>query len=356
MKRTFSIVLALVMLLCAFTACGTVPAADAPDSNAEAGDSDGAVLTLRTCTQNPETSITTIITRYFADRVSELSEGTMEIEVYINAEFGSEQSVMEQVMTGTLEMAPISTSVLANVVPECGIYTLPFMFPSMETYAAVTGDAGFQERVYGAIQEQTGCVTLGGMQCIGRGVSTVSKPVVTVDDLKGLKIRTIGSSVVNDAFEAMGATVTTVAWKEVYTALQQGLIDGDDSTVNSNLNMKFIEYNKYFTELNEIFQDLLIIVNGDVWSRLTAEQQAVLTQAGKDAFDWGMAYTAQYRQEGFDQCAEEYPEFQIIKREDISEEDYATFYDAAVTVWPEYRDVIGGELVDYTAELVEQYS
>ena len=196
----------------------------------------------------------------------------------------------------------------------------------------------------------------GGIQATGRGVSNTKHPVKTVDDLKGLKIRTIGSSAINDSFEAMGATTTAVAWKEVYTALQQGLCDGEDSTVNANLSMKFIEYTKYFTELNEIFQDLLVIVNGSVWAGLTPEQQAVLTQASKDAFAYGMEYSAKYRQEGFDQVAAEYPDFQIIKHEDISPEDYATFYDAATTVWPKYTEAIGEEVFNLTKGLVEQYS
>ena len=128
MKKLLSAALALLMALSMLTACGsgdTVP-------EEASGGSEDEVLTLRTCTQSPDTNINTIVTRYFAERVSELSEGKMEIEVYINAELGSEQSVMEQVLTGTLEMAPISTSLLANVVPETGIYSLPFLFPTME--------------------------------------------------------------------------------------------------------------------------------------------------------------------------------------------------------------------------------
>lgn len=361
MKKTLSIALALVMILSLFAGCGKTetPAANTPaetPAEAPAAAPSDDVLVLRTCTQNPDTSITTIVTKYFAKRVSELSEGKMQIDVYINAELGSEQSVMEQVMTGTLDMAPISSSLLANVVPEFGIYNLPFLYPSMEVYAAVTGDPAFQEAVFGAMEGQTGAICLGGIQCIGRGIANSKHPVETVDDLKGLKIRTIGSSAVNDAFEAMGATVTSVAWKEVYTALQQGLCDGDDSTVNSQLNMKFIEYNNYFTEVNEIFQDLPIIVNGGVWAKLTADQQAIMKQAAADTFAYGMDYTAQYRQEGFDQVAAEYPDFEIIKREEISDEDYATFYNAATTVWPEYVEMIGDDVFNLTLELVEKYS
>ena len=355
MKKLLSITLIFVMMSM-LTACGSRGSDNASTANPSGNTAGDEVVTLRTCTQSPATNINTIVTRYFADRVSELSDGKMEIEVYINAELGSEQSVMEQVLTGTLEMAPISTSLLTNVVPEPGIYSLPFLFPTMEAYAGVTGDPAFQEIIFNAIQEQTGAVCLGGITCIGRGVANKSHPIETVDDLKGLKIRTIGSSAINEAFEAMGATVTSVAWKEVYTALQQGLCDGEDSTVNSNLSMKFIEYNNYFTELNEIFQDQLLLVNGNVWAGLNTDQQAVLTQAAQETFEYGMDYTAQYRQEGFDQVAAEYPDFQIIKREDISDEDYATFYNAATSIWPEYVDQIGQELFDLTTSLVEQYS
>lgn len=355
MKKLLGITLIFVMMSM-LTACGSRGSDNASTANPSDNTAGDEVVTLRTCTQSPDTNINTIVTRYFADRVSELSDGKMEIEVYINAELGSEQSVMEQVLTGTLEMAPISTSLLTNVVPETGIYSLPFLFPTMEAYAGVTGDPAFQEIIFNAIQEQTGAVCLGGITCIGRGVANKSHPIETVDDLKGLKIRTIGSSAINEAFEAMGATVTSVAWKEVYTALQQGLCDGEDSTVNSNLSMKFIEYNNYFTELNEIFQDQLLLVNGNVWAGLNTDQQAVLTQAAQETFEYGMDYTAQYRQEGFDQVAAEYPDFQIIKREDISDEDYATFYNAATSIWPEYVDQIGQELFDLTTSLVEQYS
>lgn len=242
MKKIVSLLLAVSMTV-GLAACGGNP--DPAPANSQAvssegpkTDADGTVKTIRLSTNNPDTNSTTKAMQHFADLVGERTEGSLKVEVYPNAQLGTEDNVFQQVMTGTLDMAVVSPGVIGNVAKEAMIFSFPFLIDGYDTYFALTANEDFREKLFGATQEQTGCVPLAFTCGAPRGVGNTKKEIRTTDDLRGMKIRTQGSPIVIDTFTAFGATATSIPFKEVYTGLSQNLIDGEDSTVVAQLDIR----------------------------------------------------------------------------------------------------------------------
>ncbi|MGI5966727.1 MAG: TRAP transporter substrate-binding protein, partial [Anaerotruncus rubiinfantis] len=225
-------------------------------------------------------------------------------------------------------------------------------FNDLDTYIDMCWDEGFRERIFNAVEERTGCKTLGFTIGIGRGVSNTKREIRTVDDMKGLKIRTIGSPIIIDTFNSFGATATNVPWKEVYTALQQGLVDGEDSSVIANLDQKFIESNKFYTQLDTMFQNHLLVVSSELWNKLTPEQQQIFVEAGVKADEYGFECSRTDIKDSYERAAKEYPDFKITS--DLTPEEKQTFVDACRPVWDKYKPEVGEDLFNYTYDLMQK--
>lgn len=365
MKKNISMILAVAMLIGMLAGCSgskpeassaaapapTASAASEAASDAAAPAPEGQIL-VRIATQMAADNNTTIAMNVFGDYVMEKTNNAVKVEVYPNSQLGAEDIVMQQVLTGTLEMSPISSAVLSTVVPEVNIFSFPFLFNDLDTYIDMCWDEGFRERIFNAVEERTGCKTLGFTIGIGRGVSNTKREIRTVDDMKGLKIRTIGSPIIIDTFNSFGATATNVPWKEVYTALQQGLVDGEDSSVIANLDQKFIESNKFYTQLDTMFQNHLLVVSSELWNKLTPEQQQIFVEAGVKADEYGFECSRTDIKDSYERAAKEYPDFKITS--DLTPEEKQTFVDACRPVWDKYKPEVGEDLFNYTYDLMQK--
>lgn len=356
MKKLVSLLLAASMVA-GLTACGGNPS-PAPSQGAVSSENPGGavtptdVKTIRVSTNNPDTNSTTMAMQYFADLVMEKSNGSLKVEVYPNAQLGTEDNVFQQLMTGTLDMAVVSPSAIGNVAKEAMIFSFPFLIDGYDTYFALTANEEFREKLFTAVQDQTGCVALGFTCGAPRGVGNTKKEIRTTDDLKGMKIRTLGSPITIDTFTAFGATATSIPFKEVYTGLSQNLIDGEDSTVVAQLDMKFIEVNNYFTELYTVFQNMLLLCSGFTWETLTPEQQDIILECAMEAQKMANELGLAEVESSHERAAEVRADFKIT--DDLTAEERATFVDAAMPVWEKYKDEVGAEFFEFTYELIQE--
>lgn len=358
MKRFFSLVLALVMVL-SLAACGSTPE-KTPETNTDSPDTVDSQPTttetrvLKVATQNLTTSINYIIYEEFSRNLYEKTDGRYKLEIYPNGQLGTEETCLQQVLTGTLDMLPVSSTTLGNVVPECNIFAFPFMIESFDVYHDFGLDEEFREALFTAIKEQTGCQALGFGYGVGRGCGNTKREIRTASDLKGLKIRTIGNPIINDTYNAFGATATSVPFKEVYTALSQNMIDGEDSTVSSNLDQRFCEVNKYFTILNTTFQNATMLVSPTVWDSIPAEDQEIFIQCGREMDEYGFELCKTHVDNEIARAAEEAPDFQITN--DLTPEEKATFVNIAKPLWDNYKDDCGEEFFNFAYAICEKYN
>lgn len=232
---------------------------------------------------------------YFAENVYEASGGALEIDIVADAQLGAEPSMMEGMQMGTIEMAVITNFTFSSFVPEFSIFDLPYIFTSLEHAHACLDDDEITGALENALYDQYGIKILAWGEGGFRSVINKKRPIYTIADLNGLKIRVPENTTYLDTFKALGANPTAMASTECFTGLQQGTIDGLENPITAMYSYKFYEAASYVSLTEHFYSPLTICVSQDVWESLnTKEQNLLLDAAQKAAEDERMANVAVY--------------------------------------------------------------
>ncbi len=218
-----------------------------------------------------------IAEKYFAEQVALLTNGTVTVENYFNTQLGDAVANVQSVRNGTIGFTVVSASNLNQVVPGMDMFTLPYIFKNEQHFWWFLGQPEAENFVKAL--EDKGIKKLAWMDSGARNFFT-QKPVRTPADLKGQKIRVMASPVAVKSMESMGAAGVPVAWAELYTALQTGVVDGAENNHPSVLAKKFYEVSKYYTLDEHMRIPDLLVVSMKFYNSLNAKQQAALVQAG----------------------------------------------------------------------------
>ena len=280
MKKVFALILTLAMVL-ALCACG--------GSKAPAGSGDGKydTITLTMAVNGTDTQIDTKVANYFKQLVEEETQGSIIIEVYPNDQLagGNATKGIEMIADGSTDLAAYATSVLSVLDERLSIGTVPWMFNNY-TEARETIDATGLA-YYDSILQEQGITAIGSFHNGFRQLTNSKRAVTTPEDLKGLKIRVPGSEVYMNFFKAFGADPVAMNWSEVFTALQQGTIDGQENGVSVTSTSGVLEVQDYVTIWNYSYENDLIVFNSALWDTLSADTQAMLTEKAVEACNWG---------------------------------------------------------------------
>jgi tripartite ATP-independent transporter DctP family solute receptor len=216
-----------------------------------------------------------------ARRVDELSGGKLQIEIFPNEQLGNETEAIEQVQRGALEMTKTSTAALESFIPEMAIFSVPYIFRDEEhSWRVLEGPIGHELLMIG---ESHGVRGLCYYDAGTRNFYTVGTPILSPDNLKGLKIRVMKSKTSMDMVQALGAAPTPIPWGELYTALQQGMVDGAENNLPSFYSNRHFEVCKHFSlDAHTIIPDILL-VSETVWQTLSPQEQEWLQQAADES-------------------------------------------------------------------------
>ncbi|WP_223428912.1 TRAP transporter substrate-binding protein [Tateyamaria pelophila] len=215
-----------------------------------------------------------------AEMVAEGTGGELSIKISPNSQLGGEVDVVEGILLGTIDMAPPSAAVLANWVPEMNVLNMPFAFRDWDHYRSVLNGPIFDE--LSAAAASKGIRLLGFMTSGPRHIMS-SMPVNSMEDLAGLKVRTVQNPVHVATFNAFGANATAIAYPEVYSALQTGVVDGADAANTNYYTQKFYEVAPHWAQVSWLFYTNPIVISERKFQSLTDEQQATLLEAGRKA-------------------------------------------------------------------------
>ncbi len=218
----------------------------------------------------------------FEELVEERTNGAVQVEIFFNGTFGSGLQIVEAVQSGSVQAGESSLSSLATLVPEVQYTGLPFSFDSRDHAFAWT-ETDFAQQIKDKILEKSGCYLLAWLENGIRQLSSGSKPVTCPDDLKGLKIRVMDSPIYIEMFTQMGASPTPMAFSEVYTALQQGTVDGQDNPYATFVSSRFYEVQKYFTNLSHTFDFTGFVMSNDFLQSLNEPTRELIIECGKEA-------------------------------------------------------------------------
>lgn len=233
--------------------------------------------------------------QFFADRVKEKSDGRINIKVYPGGQLfaGKQTSEFPLVRNGAIDFAYASTINWSPQVKELNLPALPFLFAvEPDRYKAIdaieSGKAG--KMMVDAI-ESKGVKILGWGENGFRELTTTKGPIEKPEDLKGMKIRVVGSPIFIETFRELGANPLNINWSEATTGFQQGLVDGQENPTNAiNIPLKIWEFNqKHHSDWHYLIDPLLLGVNPAVWNSFSEEDQKLLLEAAKEAEAYGKA-------------------------------------------------------------------
>ena len=286
----------------------------------------------------------------FAKHVSEKTNGEIEIQVFPLGQLGGERSMTEQVQGGTLQMTAVTAGVLANFVPEMGIIELPFVYPNRDVAYAVLDDKDVMER-FAKYCDAKGFVFIGYTENEFRDMTNSKRPIKSPENLKGLKIRVIEAPLMIDTFKALGANPTPLPFPEIYNALQQKVIDGQDNPLYTSMVMKFTEVNKFATVTNHILTECPTVVGKAFWNSLKPEQQKIFREAAEVQIKVNRDGNAKNRVEMMEKAKAQNIDVHIL-----TDQEREVFKKAVQPVLDKYRSQYGAEWYDFYLKKIDFYS
>ncbi|MEI2297175.1 TRAP transporter substrate-binding protein [Ensifer sp. MJa1] len=220
----------------------------------------------------------------FAELVKDKSGGKIEVKLFPGGTLGGDVQTVSALQGGVIEMTVLNAGILANNVKQFGAVDLPFLFDS-GTEADKVMDGPFGESLTKLLPD-TGLVGLGYWELGFRNLTNNRHPVTKIEDIKGLKIRTIQSPIPIELFNTLGANAVPLPYTELYTALETGTVDGQENPAANILNAKFYEVQKYMTLTRHQYNPQIVLVSKKFWDGLNGEEQAVLQAAATEARDF----------------------------------------------------------------------
>ncbi len=275
---------------------------------------------------------------FFADRVKELTGGKLVINVYPNSQLGNEREYVEFLQTGQIEFGRVATSVLGPFVPQFQAFDLPYLFKSkQDMFRAADGELG--TLLLKLLAEKLNIKGLGffddGSRCLYSSKRAVSVPT----DFKGMKVRTMENQLMIKTFNTLGAAATPLPYGELYSALQQGVVDAGEGPVQSYWAMKHYEVAKYFSYTDTFISPALPMVGLKWYNAQPKEFQQAIDQAAKEMIVKERQMMAEQEKTATDDLKSKGVIFTPVK-------DKADFVKAVDPIHKEYEARLGKAVLD----------
>jgi tripartite ATP-independent transporter DctP family solute receptor len=230
---------------------------------------------------HPEDYPTVLAVRHMGELVSQRTGGRHSIKVFAKSALGIEKDTIEQTKLGAIAMTRVNVAPMNNICPETMVPTMPFLFHSKEQMRKVL-DGAIGDEILKACEAQ-GFVGLAFYDSGARSIYTVKKPVKTLADAKGLKVRVQQSDLWVSLLEAMGANATPMPYGEVYTALKTGLVDAAENNYPSYESSRHFEVAKFYNKTEHSMAPEILLFSKRVWDTLTPADQQIFRQAAKES-------------------------------------------------------------------------
>ncbi|SCX99684.1 TRAP transporter substrate-binding protein [Alkaliphilus peptidifermentans] len=278
MKKILSIGITVSLLVMLLMGCSS-------DTGETAG-SKGAddVVTLRLAHNLNEQHTVHLALAEFGRLIGEKSEGNMKVEIYPNAQLGSEEQVLEQLQVGGIAMTKVSAAALTPYADGYNAFTLPYVFAD-EDHFFTSMESDAVKELYQDTHDK-GFIGLTYYTSGARSFYTVDKPILHPSDLRGVKIRVMGFQSQTDMMQALGGTPVGMPYGDVYTSLQSRVIDGAESNETALTNGKHGEVAKHFSYDEHTMIPDIVVISSKVWDSLTAEQKAILQEAAVESTEY----------------------------------------------------------------------
>ncbi len=283
----------------------------------------------------------------FIDLVQERSGGRIEFHSLFTAgEMGGEREMAEGLQQGTLDMILVATMGMSSFDPNLMIYDFPYLFPDFETaYRVLDGEAG---QMVSDSLEQRGFHVLAYLENDYRGFSNNTKPIHHPSDLKGLKLRVPESPVLVEWMKSIDANPTIMPYNEVYSALQTGVVDGQDNGILLSYTHKVFEVQKFYSLTNHIYCPAPLMISTRVWDQMPDDLKQIMTEAAAEVRDYQRKLNREYHAKYEDEARKAGVEINELTPEELQE-----FVSSAQAVWPKFADTVDKQIYDAMMQAVK---
>ena len=276
--RKMKICVLLMAFVLLFTACSSPSQEPAQTGNPSSEEQKQEVVEIKYATVGPDEHQYTIASTKFKEIIEEKSEGRIKVTLFPNGQLGGEREMAEGVKMGTIEMTTVTTDgALPSWVPDTQVFSIPYIFRDKEhVYKAL--DGALADELNPKFEEQ-GFKHLGFVELGLRHFTNNRKEIKSANDVKDLKIRVQEAPIWFALIKSLKGTATPIAFNELYTALQQGVVDGQENPLATIRSMKFYEVQKYLTLDAHTYAPGSVLMNKSFFDKLSAEDQKLVQEA-----------------------------------------------------------------------------
>lgn len=340
-KKRVNILIALgsIALLLGLTGCGaTTPASSGSQAGASVG---GTVQKYRLGHVFSVNSVQDKAAHHFADLVKDKTKGAVEITIFPASQIGGDEALGQDLSRGNLDFSFLNQGSLAGMDKLLDFHYLPYIATNYKQVDALYYGNGIIPQTMNETLAKHNIHMLASYELEFRGLSNSKHPVTSINDMKDLKLRVPGSKAIMGFFQKTGAQAVAIPMPELYTALQQKTVDGQDNGVEITFDNKLQETNKYYTRLNHVYASGTIDVSDSVWKKVSPEVQKALTDAAKETQDWEIKenrkniddYIGKMKSEGV----------QVV---DLTPEQTAEFQKVGASLWDQFADIYGADRIE----------
>jgi TRAP-type transport system periplasmic protein len=272
----------------------------------------------------------------FGDALANATNGRLRLEHFPNAALGGEVEMLKALRLGTLDMAFITGAALSNVVPETGVFNIPFMFRNVEHARAVLdGPIG---KSHLEKFNAKGLVALAWGENGLRHITNSRHEIRTPGDLKGLRLRLPQSEVMLIGFKALGADPAPLPFPQLFAALRAGQFDGQENPIATILAAKLAEVQKFLTLSGHVYDPAVFLVSADVMNELSEEDRRAIAEAAVAGAQASRRAASEAEEEGIAALAQA-----GMKVTPVDPKSFASVMAGAM---PQYRKLFGAEIID----------
>ncbi|MGB6328845.1 MAG: TRAP transporter substrate-binding protein [Halarcobacter sp.] len=283
--------------------------------------------------------------RYFEQKLEELSKGRIDVQVYPSSQLYNDNAVVKALRLNSVQMAAPSFSKFGKIVPNLALFDLPFLFKDIDHLHRVQ-DGAVGDKLKEMVTAK-GIVALDFWDNGFKQFSSSTKALIKPSDAKGQKFRIMSSKVLEAQMHAVGGNPQMMPFSEVYSGLQQGVIDAAENPISNIYTKKFHEVQKYLTISDHGYLGYLVVMSKKFWKSLPADLQANVKQAMKEATAKEREYALALEKEQFAEIkayAEKTGKLEIIK---LTPEQRQAWSDAVSVIYPDFysKRTIGEDLI-----------
>jgi tripartite ATP-independent transporter DctP family solute receptor len=287
-------------------------------------------LVLKASDVHPAGYPTVVAVEHFGDKLAKATNGRITVQMYASMQLGGEKEAIEQAQVGAIQLARVSVGTLGPVVSDLNVFNLPFLFRNTaHMQKVIDGPIGQELLDKVAGNANAGLIALCWMDAGARSLYDTKKPIKSIADLKGLKVRVMGNPMFVDMMNALGGNGVAMGYDQVFSALQTGVVDGAENNPPSFVFDNHYQVAKYYTLTEHLIVPEILVLSRRTWDALSAEDRELVRKLAREAQAEERGLWTAYEKQAVDKA-------KAAGIEIIEIADKAPFQAAVKPVWDKY--------------------